>query len=139
MKKPDERGQAVLEVLTIGIVLLIPLIWLLITLSKVHVAALAMTSAAREAALDASLAEDVVTARSGIDRAISDALTSYGLDPKAVEVRASLGGLQRGAPIDVHVSYRVPLLTVPFIGSPGPSLSVSGSHTTAVPRFGDRR
>ena len=139
MNDTTERGHAMLEVLTVGLVLLIPLIWLLTTLSRVHLAALAVTSAAREAALDASRATDVSDARTALDRAVVQALTSHGLDPNVASISASYRSLDRGSPVEVVLSYPVPILSIPFLGGPStPSVSISGSHTANVPRFGDR-
>lgn len=135
-----EAGQSVIEVLTVGLILLVPLMWLLGLLSQVHAAALAATSAVREAGLDAARAGDLGTAQNAVDEAVARAFVDEGLDPARALVRwDASSGLERGSSVEVEVSYPVPVVSAPFLGSVGgPSLHVRASHIARVDPYASR-
>ncbi len=118
MRSGRENGQAMLETIILGLLLIVPIIWLLGLLGEMHRAALATTAAAREAAFDAARASDGSSARASIDRAVRTALEDQGLEPGRARVDASTPtGYQRGAEVTVQVSYPVRALSVPLLGS----------------------
>lgn len=134
----NERGTAMIETLLLGMLLLVPLIWALSVLSDVHRAALATTTAAREAGFDAARAATRSEAESRIDAAVASALADHGVDPARARVEWT-SGLERGGAVELRVSYDVPVLQAPFLGAvSGPSISVSASHVARVDPYRSR-
>ena len=135
-----ETGSALIEILLLGLLLLGPLLWGLTVLAELHSAALAGAAAAREAGFDATRSADLAEAERRIDEAVAIAFSDNGLDPTRGEVEwTAVGGLERGARVEVRVEYAVPIFRAPFIGSiSGPAISVSASHAARVPPYGSR-
>ena len=135
----NERGTALVETLLLGLLLLAPLIWALGVLSEVHRAALATTTAAREAGFDAARAATRSDAARRIDAAIANALADHGVDPERARVRWT-SDLERGGAVELRVSYDVSVLQAPFLGSiGGPSISVTASHVARVDPYRSRQ
>ena len=136
----DERGQALIESLLLGMLLIIPIVWVLMVLADVHRSALATTSAAREAGFDAARSSDLSSAAKSVERAAELALGNHGLDADESNVRwTAPDGLERGARIEVHVAYPVPVVRFPFLGEvSGPSVWVRSTHIARVDPFASR-
>ncbi len=136
----NERGQALIETLLIGLLLMAPLLWALGVLADVHRNALAVGAAAREAGFEAARAVDLPTARREAERAVTLAFVDHGLDPGDATVRWSLGRLERGSTIEVVVSSKVTVLQAPFLGRvAGPSIRVDAKHVARVDPYASRR
>lgn len=134
-----EDGQAVVEAVLLCAVLIVPLIALLSVLSDVHRAALATTAAARAAGFDAARSASAPDAASAVDAAVGRALLDHSLDPRDARVRWSGGGLGRGVPVEVEVSYPVPVFGIPFTGAAaGPSVWVTARHVARVDPYRSR-
>ena len=140
LRPGEERGHALIEALFIGLVLLVPLIWLLSVSSELHGAALGTSSAAREAGFEATRSLDPITADRRIASVINETIAAHGLDPSRVEVTwAPAEGWRRGGFIEVVVSYRVSVFQMPLLGSVSePDIVVSGRHVTAIDRYRSR-
>ena len=136
----DERGQALVESLVLGMLLIIPIVWALMVLADVHRSALATASAAREAGFDAARSDDLSAAARSVDRTVELALTNHGLDAGEANVRWSAPvGLERGTRIEVHVSYPVGVARLPFLGEVSrPSIWVRSTHIARVDPFASR-
>lgn len=133
-----ERGSAMVETIMLGLLLLVPLVWLLGVLSQVHSAALATTAAAREAGFDAARASTSTEAESRIDSAVAAAMADHGVDPSRARVQWT-SGMGRGSPVELRVSYSVPVLAMPLLGSVGgPSIQVSASHVARLDPYRSR-
>lgn len=134
----NERGSALVETLLLGVLLLVPLIWALGVLSELHRAALATTTAAREAGFDAARTTTPGEAQARIDAAVTAALIDHGVDPSGARVEWT-SDLERGGRVELRVSYDVPVLQAPLLGSvTGPSISVSASHVARVDPYRSR-
>ena len=59
----DERGSAIVELVWLGILLLVPLLWIVVALFEVQGGAFAVSSAARSAGRAFALAPDDATGR----------------------------------------------------------------------------
>jgi hypothetical protein len=120
--------------------LIIPIVWVLMVLADVHRSALATTSAAREAGFDAARSGDLSAAAESVERTSELALANHGLDAGEANVRWSApDGLERGARIEVHVSYPVGVMRFPFLGEvSGPSIWVRSTHIARVDPFASR-
>ena len=127
----SDDGMAVLEVLVLGVGLLVPLLYAVVSVMALQSASYAATSAAREAArayvTAATPAQGASRARAATRLVLADAGVS-GVAPKVVCVG---GCLVPGSRVDVTVTVRVTLPLVP--GSP--SVSVVGEESMPVDRY----
>lgn len=142
--KPDARttegGQAVMETILLGLVLIVPLVWALGVLAEVHKGALATTAAVREAGSDAARSTSLRDGRRAIDEAVARALADQGLDPSLAEVTWSIDPyFRRGGIVEVQVAYPISVVGAPLIGSvSGPSVWVRASHITRIDPYRSR-
>ena len=135
----NERGFALVEVILLGLLLLIPLMWLLGVLADLHRGALASTAAAKEAGVSAARESDPTEMKAAVDRAVDQAFRDHGLDPRRAEVRLRAGGGGRGAAVEVIVDYDVTVLQAPFIGRvSGPSIGVTARHVARIDPYASR-
>lgn len=133
----NESGTAVIESVILGIVLILPTIWLLSVLGSVHSAALATNSAVREAGAVVSSALD---APRDLDALAEETLRNHGLDPAAggLEVSAP-DGFTRGAAVHIAISYRVAVFDPPFLGARiGPAVTVRSRHIARIDPYRSR-
>ena len=135
-----ESGHALIEVLLLGLLLLVPVIWLLTVFGQLHGAALATTSAAREAGFEAARSDDHWSADAAVHRLVLQTIRDQGLDPDAVEVAWSPAeGWRRGGTIEVRVTYEVPVFQAPLLGAVSePTISVSAAHVATIDRYRSR-
>lgn len=76
----DEDGSASLEFITAGMLLLVPLVYLVLALSALQAGSFAVEGAARQAARVFVESEDEATASARAERAIEFALADHGLE-----------------------------------------------------------
>ncbi|MFN2388129.1 MAG: hypothetical protein ABR575_00775 [Actinomycetota bacterium] len=138
--RPAESGQAVIETLLMGLLLLVPLIWMIAVLADVHRAALATTAAAREAGADAVRSADLVLARRAVDVAVAHALDDHGFSPRSADVRLDVErDLARGSAVEVEVSIPVTVVKFPLLGSvSGPAVHVRARYVARVDPYRSR-
>jgi hypothetical protein len=137
--KRDQRGQALLESILLGLLLMAPLLWALGVLADLHRGALAASAAAREAGFDAARSASARSASAAVDVAVRRAFADEGLDPGRARVRWSGFGSGRGGAIVVRVSYPVTVLQAPLLGRvSGPSVWVNASHVARIDPFRSR-
>ncbi|ALJ20009.1 TadE/TadG family type IV pilus assembly protein [Microbacterium sp. No. 7] len=116
----DDGGSASLEFIAVGVLLLVPLIWLVVALGSVQSRALGVEAGARHAAraiATASNADDAGTRAARVLGAIAD---EYGLDPDELDLRVQCAPAGRtcpaaGALLTVELSSIVTLPLVPAI------------------------
>lgn len=125
-----EQGAAVLEVLVLGVGLLVPLLYGVLSVMAVQSASYAATAAAREAsrayvAADTP-AQGLARARVATRLVLSDA----GVTSGGPTVRCVGGCLAPGSRVDVMVRVVVPL---PLLGGPG--ITVTGQESMPVDRY----
>jgi hypothetical protein len=139
MRSSDEAGQSVIDVLLLGLLFLVPLIWGLGMLADLQRAALASTAAVREAGFDAA-GGSAADADAAVDRAVEEAFADQTLDPSAARVRwAAPDGFVRGGRVEVSVAYPVTVLEAPFLGRvAGPSVWVRAEHVARIDPYGSR-
>ncbi len=135
-----ERGQALVETLMLGLVLLAPLIWLLGMLGEMHRAALASEAAVREAGFHVARASNVAEARAGVARSVRTALLDHGLEPDRARLEAHWpASLPRGASISIELGYPVSIVGAPFIGRvAGPSIWMRAVHVARIDPYRSR-
>ncbi|GEK78848.1 hypothetical protein [Agrococcus baldri] len=82
----EERGSASLEFLTVGVVLLVPLVYLVLTLGQIQHAVLGLEGGARHAARTIAQADSHEAGMAAADRALRVAMADAGLAADAVDV-----------------------------------------------------
>ncbi|HEY3241256.1 MAG TPA: hypothetical protein VGL92_16955 [Acidimicrobiia bacterium] len=148
-KRGAERGAAVVEVLVVFLTLLVPLVYAILVMADVQRALLATSTAAREAGRVYVTGSGRLDAERRAGVASREVLATYGIradDPRAgIRLRAGCppevasgcaGGFGPGAEVRVVVTYRVPVVRLPFLGAlAAPNLMIGATHHTRVDRY----
>jgi hypothetical protein len=130
-------GQALVEAVLVGLLLLVPLLWALTVLADLHRNALAASAAAREAGFEAVRAGGVAAAGRAIHEAVFQTFADHELDPNAARVTWATTGLRRGSPVVVEVAVRVPVANLPLLGDVVPaSVWIRARHVARVDPYG---
>lgn len=113
----DEGGSASLEFITVGLILLVPLVYLIVALGTIQSQALGVETASRQLARTIASAPDAATAELRAQRVREAIAAEYGIDPSHldVQVRCSTPGPcpAAGAVVSVTVATEVALPLVP--------------------------
>ena len=122
-----EEGAATIEFLFLGVLMLVPLVYLMLTTFAVQRASYAVAAASREAGRVWATTGSWPDAVQAADLVMDDA----GLPPADLDAS---GEHAPGAALTVDVSYAVPLpFTPPFIQAVVPvSVTVHGEHVAVV-------
>lgn len=137
-----DDGTATLEFITTGMILLLPLVYLVLTVAAIQGGALAVEGAARQAVRVFVQAASVPDAESRAKRAVEFALADYGLDAADADVSISCAPhpddcLTRLGFVTVTVGVSVTLPLVPAVLSVSVPLSIPlrATATEQVSRF----
>ncbi|PJJ71404.1 hypothetical protein CLV46_0950 [Diaminobutyricimonas aerilata] len=140
----DERGSASLEFVSAAMILLVPLVYLVLTMSALQGGSLAVEGAARHAARVFVEADTPGEAEDAATAAVAVALADHGIDADRAEVSIRCSPdparcLDRRATVTVEVVVHVPLpLVPPALGVEAPfDVPVASSATQRVSRFQD--
>lgn len=138
----SEGGSASLEFITVGVLMLVPLVYLVLVVSALQAASLGLEGAARQASRVFVQAETLADARAAAERAITVTLADYGLDAADAEVAISCRPdpgdcLARRGFVTVEIATVVPLpLAPPVLAIDVPlGVTVHAIATEQVSRF----
>jgi hypothetical protein len=138
----DESGSASLEFITTGMILLVPLVYLVLTMSAIQAGSLAIEGAARQAVRVFVQSDSIATAEASAERAIQFALADHGISADDVAVAVSCRPdpgdcLTRQGFVTITVAISVPLPLVPPVLDLQVPLSVplEATATQQVSRF----
>lgn len=137
MRARGEDGSALVEFTWLAILLMVPLLYVVLTVFEVQRAAFGVSSAARSAARSLTQAPSEAAAHGHAVVAADLALSDQGLDeaPRSLDIRCApdpANCLAPGSVVTVTVGYAVPLpLLPPALGLERPSVRVEAEH--AVP------
>ncbi|KGJ71906.1 hypothetical protein GY21_19005 [Cryobacterium roopkundense] len=144
-RAPDPQkdgGSASLEFITAGLILLVPLVYLVVAMSAIQGGSLAVEGAARQAARVYVQSPDEATAAARAERAVYFALADYGFTPGAAQVdidctAPTTGCLTRQSAVTVRVRLSVVLPLVPDVLSlqGAASVPLQATATQIVSRF----
>lgn len=114
----DDDGSAALEFVTVGVLLLVPLVYLVLTLGAVQEQTLGAEAAARHTARVIGQAPDADTAAARGDAVLQSVIREYGMDADAVDVSircrpSSAACPTAGSTVIVTVTTRVSLPFMP--------------------------
>lgn len=137
----DDSGNALVEFVAVGILLLVPCVYLILFLGQVQAATFAADSVAREAARVIVTEPDESAARDRAQAAAELILTDHGLEASAAEsmsitcsespCRTPDGVVD--VQVDLHV--RAPLLGGGIAGSGPLGVGVGSDHRLVVDRY----
>ena len=137
-----DDGSASLEFVTTGLILLLPTVYLVLSVAAIQAAALGTEGAARQAARVFVRAEDPTAAIAAAERAVAFAFSDYGLDPSTSDIVIFCTPqpedcLVRAGSVTVTVRSVVPLPLVPPVLDVDLPLGVpiEASATQPVSRF----
>ncbi len=135
-----DDGNAIVEFVYLAVLLMVPLVYVLLTVFQVQRAAFAASSAAREAGRVFVTAEDVGVAEERAWTAAGIVLRDSGLSVDGDDLRISCSSspcFEPGSRVVVVVSHRVTLPLLPKVfGDRGPaSVTVSSEHLEVVDRY----
>lgn len=134
-----EGGSAVVEFVFLGVLLLVPVVYLVLTVGQLQGGSFAVVGAADQAAkvyVDATTPQE---ADARAREAARIALADFGFGPEQAEVAIACSGdcLAPGTTVTVVVRLEVPLPLVPAIAGAHPSAAtVDATSTQIVERFG---
>lgn len=136
----DEEGSALVEVVWLGVLLLLPMLWIVLSVFEVQRGAFGVEAAARSAARAYVLAGDDATGRQRAEAAARQALTDQGLEEAPLEIRVDCT-----VPADCHsgtsvvtvvIGTRVDLPFLPdLLGAGEPSFALDAAHSVPVGRY----
>ncbi len=134
-----ERGSAVVEFVALGVLLLVPLVYLVVALARVQAGAFAVSQASREAgrAFVTAPAGEVAAARAQAAARISFEDHDFLDTGRLVVACGSSPCLSPDARVRTTATVSVPLPLVPaFVRGAVPlAVPVSASHISTVDRF----
>jgi hypothetical protein len=138
-----DAGNAVLEFLFLAVLLMVPLVYLLLTVFTVQRAAYAVSSASREAGRVFVAADSVALGRARAEAATAIVLRDSGLTPAPASLDLACSAqpcLTPGATVNVVLTYAVELPLAPplladAVGEGGATIAVTGRHVEVVDRF----
>lgn len=137
----DQRGSAVVELCWLGILLVLPVLWIVMSVFDVQRGAFAVSAAARAAARAYALAPDDATGLRRARAAVSVALDDQGVADLTADVIVSCTPYpsdchQGTSVITVSVRARVALPLMPSaLGGARPSFALSATQTVPVGQF----
>ncbi len=140
-----ESGRAVVEFVFLGVLMMLPLVYLVVTLAQVQAAAYSATTAAREAGRALTTAPTEADGMPRARAAAQLAFADFGFDEGGADTSLTVqcdGSpcLRPEARVSVTATIEVRLPFVPgFIGDALPAtFPVSATHVSTVDRFGGR-
>lgn len=132
-----DDGNAMVEFTYLAVLLMVPLVYVLLTVFQVQRAAFGVTEAARQAGRAYVTADDAITGRVRARAAAELALQDQGLTLCASCLAPPSGAVVPGGSVSVRVEHRVvlPLVGGLFRGAVPPSIPVRATHVEIVDRF----
>lgn len=140
MKPRDESGSALVEFAWLGLILMVPLVWIVLSVFEVQRGAFAISGAARAAGRAYALADSDAAGLVQARAAVRTALDDQGAKGQPFALRVTCDGLSdchaRGAVIEIRVATRVKLPLVPdILGSGSPAFALDSTHTVTIGQF----
>lgn len=135
----DERGSAVVEFVTLGVLMLVPLVYLVMMLARVQAASYAVAQASREAGRAFVTADREVDAAARARAAARISFLDHEFEDTGTITLRCDGSpcLRPEGRVEVTATVRVPLPLIPSFARDAVPLSVpvTASHLSTVDRF----
>lgn len=140
-RRRDDRGSALVEFSWLAIILLVPLVWIVLSVFEVQQGAFATSAAARAAGRAYALAPDDATGRARAEAVVEQVLADQGTPGQQARVTVSCQAPGEGchvgtSVITVRVDSGVDLPFFPVIlGKQAVSFSLDASHTVPIGQY----
>jgi Flp pilus assembly protein TadG len=137
----DERGSALVELSWLGLLLLVPMLWIVLSVFEVQQGAFGVSSAARSAGRAYALAPNDVLGQARAEAVVRRALDDQGLDGVPFTLRVTCspfpGDCHSGTSvITVRVLTRVEIPLLPeVLGGDAPSFALDATHTVPIGQY----
>jgi Flp pilus assembly protein TadG len=144
-RRRDERGTAVVEVTWLSILLLVPLLYIVLSVFEVQRSAFAVNAATRAAGRAYTLAPSQAEAADRAQAAAAVALEDQGLTMSRGSMELGCAGgtsgcLSPGSVVHVRMRYPVPLPLMPTaLGGNTPSIRVDAEQSVPYGSFREDR
>ena len=141
----EERGSALVEFVWLGFLLLVPLVYVLLTVFAVQSAAFGSDAASRAAGRAFMLSPDQPSAVVAAEAAAQVALGDQGIDAERMRLAISCTPdpdrcLSSGSTVTVEVIVQQPLPLVPSaLGGNAPSIRLTSTHVEPYGTFREDR
>ena len=138
MRRRDELGSAVVELTWLGILLLVPMIWIVLSVFEVQRGAFGVSAAARAAGRAYTLAPDDATGRQQARAAAALALADQGLEKGWT---LDIGCPPRtschtgGAVVVVRITSHVSLPFLPEVLGDGATFALDAEHAVPIGQY----
>jgi Flp pilus assembly protein TadG len=144
VSRRDERGSGLVELIWLGLILLLPVVYVVVTAAAVQRGAYATTAAARAAARAFALADTDQRGRAEAQAAARRAFADQGLPGQSIDVRIDCPPRpichQGGAVISVAVRTRVALPLLPaLLGGHAPGIGLDAGQTVPIGQYQEVR
>ncbi|MGB0100876.1 MAG: hypothetical protein WBP61_11415 [Nocardioides sp.] len=136
-----EDGSALVELTWLGVLLLVPMLWIVVSVFDVQRGAFGVSGAARAAGRAYALAPTDAEGRHRAEAAARQALQDQGVDGVPVNVRITCTPYPHDchsgtSVITVRVASRVDLPLLPaFLGGDAPGFALDATHTLPIGQF----
>ena len=136
-----EDGSALVELSWLGILLLVPMLWIVVSVFEVQRGAFAGSGAARAAGRAYALAPDDAAGRARAEAAARQALADQGVGGAPLDVRITCTPYPHDchsgtSVITVVVASRVDLPLMPgILGGGEPSFALDSTHSVPIGQF----
>ena len=140
-RRRSETGSALVEVTWLAVLLLVPLLWIVVSVFEVQRGAFGVEGAARAAGRAYALASTDEEGQQRARAAVRLALDDQGLDGVGFELRVTCTPYPRDchagtSVVTVVVSSRVDLPLMPSaLGGQAPSFALDATHTVPIGQF----
>lgn len=142
MTRPrGEDGSALVELTWLGVLLLVPLLWIVVSVFDVQRGAFAVSGAARAAGRAYALAPTDAEGQHRAEAAARQALADQGLHGVPLSVRVTCTPYPHDchsgtSVITVRIASRVDLPLLPsFLGGHAPSFALDATHIVPIGQF----
>lgn len=137
----DEEGSALVELVWLGVLLLVPMLWIVLSVFEVQRGAFGVSSAARAAGRAFALAPSDALGRARAEQVARSTLVDQGIeDPRftlSVSCTPYPTDCHRGTSvITVRIDSGVTLPLLPAVlGNGAPSFALDASHTVPIGQY----
>jgi hypothetical protein len=142
VRRPDhERGSAIVELVWLGILLLVPLLWIVLSVAQVQRGAFGVTAAARAAGRAYALAPDDAAGQRAAEEVARRALSDQGLDAAPLQVTVTCTPYPHDchngtSVITVRIRSSVELPLLPdVLGGGQPRFALDATHSVPFGRY----
>jgi Flp pilus assembly protein TadG len=141
VRRRGERGSALVELSWLGILLLVPMLWIVMSVFQVQRGAFGVSAAARAAGRAYALAPTDAVGRQRAEAVARQALADQGLGDAPLTVRVTCTPYpanchQGTSVITVRIASRVELPFLPeVLGGGAPTFALDATHTVPIGQF----